>query len=220
MTSKQIFAVVPDYLLIACSLFWFSVTSAKAETVTDTPSSRESPKVYNPEGKSDPFKPAIMISDSVVEAITLVSFDTRDIRLVGTALGTELSALLMINNKGVIAKVGDKIGRTGGRIISISKDRIIVRQPIIATGGAARRTKTMQHRYEDTIIRVADSAVPSTQDKSTTGSEMNTSGLEMQPKSTTLSPSLPAATDESQAQQYDFSKKYSAPNAGAGTENR
>jgi len=220
MTNVRKYSRIFIRPLAVLSIFCFSTTPAKAATLTDTPSNPEISKGYNPEGKADPFKPSIMVSDSIVETATLVSFDTRDIRLVGTALGAELSALLMINNKGIIARVGDKIGRTGGRIVSISKDRIIVRQPVIATSGSARGTKTLQHRYEDTVIRVADTAVSSPQNKSTTGSEINTNGLELQPKPTSLSLSSPIATDGLQAPPYDFSKNYSTPNAGVSTENR
>ncbi len=222
MMSITAFKSIRSIILATLLAVWCSsLPTGNATTLTDVPPSKESTKWYNPEGKTDPFKPAVLANDTVVEAATLISFDTRDIRLVGTALGAELSALLMINNKGIIAKVGDKIGRNGGRIVSISKDRVVVRQPFFATSNNAKGAKNIQRRYEDTVIRVADStATSTTQEKNATNTDINTNGLGLAPKSTV--PHNPNAEnpDESRPAQYDFSKNYSTPSAGDSTENR
>jgi Tfp pilus assembly protein PilP len=152
---------------------------------TPNPTSR-----YNPQGRPDPFKPIPLTSAAGSGRLDLVSTDTRDIRLVGTALGSELSALLSIGDKGVIARVGDKIGKAGGRIVAISKDRIVVRQPTMNTGvsnnGAAKSTSK---RYEDTVIRITGEEEQNLSQTATTSSEVNTNSLGIDSSALQIAPS-------------------------------
>ena len=57
--------------------------------------------------------------------------EITEFELVGTLFGKEPTALLMTPDpkEGVIAKVGDRIGRHGGRVVSITRDRVITREP-------------------------------------------------------------------------------------------
>jgi Tfp pilus assembly protein PilP len=164
---------------------------AGAATVTPTPEPTPTPNSrYNPEGRPDPFKPIPITNAAGSGKLDLVSADTRDVKLVGTALGSELSALLTIGNTGVIARVGDKIGKAGGRIVAISKDRVVVRQSIMSTGiqgnGAA---KSAAKRYEDTVIHITGEEEKSASKTATTSSEVNTNSLGIDSSAIQIAPS-------------------------------
>lgn len=86
---------------------------------------------YRPEGKVDPFAPLSLIRPTLSGATRLQQHDISEFELVGTLFGKEPTALLMTPEpkQGVIARVGDRIGRHGGRVVSISRDRVLAREP-------------------------------------------------------------------------------------------
>jgi len=86
---------------------------------------------YRPEGKTDPFAPLSLIRPTLSGATRLQQHDISEFELVGTLFGKEPTALLMTPDpkQGVIARVGDRIGRHGGRVMSITRDRVLTREP-------------------------------------------------------------------------------------------
>ena len=86
---------------------------------------------YRPEGKTDPFAPLSLIRPTLSGSTRLQQHEITEFELVGTLFGKEPTALLMTPDpkEGVIAKVGDRIGRHGGRVVSITRDRVITREP-------------------------------------------------------------------------------------------
>ena len=86
---------------------------------------------YRHEGKTDPFAPLSLIRPTLSGSTRLQQHEITEFELVGTLFGKEPTALLMTPDpkEGVIAKVGDRIGRHGGRVVSITRDRVITREP-------------------------------------------------------------------------------------------
>lgn len=86
---------------------------------------------YRPEGKTDPFAPLSLIRPTLSGTTRLQQHEITEFELVGTLFGKEPTALLMTPEpkEGVIARVGDRIGRHGGRVISISRDQVLTREP-------------------------------------------------------------------------------------------
>jgi hypothetical protein len=115
---------------------------------------------YNPNGKPDPFKPLTFGSIEQSSALggdgtALSESDLSTIRLVGTALGTEMSAIIMADRQGHIAKVGDKVGRGGGRLIAITNSKIVIRMPLnTAELQRAGASQSFRQRFRDIIIPI------------------------------------------------------------------
>lgn len=86
---------------------------------------------YRPEGKPDPFAPISLIRPTLSGTTRLQQHEISDFELVGTLFGKEPTALLITPNpkEGIIAKIGDRIGRHGGRVVSITRDRLLAREP-------------------------------------------------------------------------------------------
>ena len=86
---------------------------------------------YRPEGKTDPFAPLSLIRPTLSGTTRLQQHEITEFELVGTLFGKEPTALLMTPEpkEGVIARVGDRIGRHGGRVISIARDQVLTREP-------------------------------------------------------------------------------------------
>lgn len=88
---------------------------------------------YQAGNKTDPFLPMAFETAEASGAGTskLQQFEVKDYHLVGTLVGSEISALLLTPDKGdgLIAKVGERMGRRGGRIISIAREKMVVREP-------------------------------------------------------------------------------------------
>jgi len=86
---------------------------------------------YRPEGKTDPFAPLSLIRPTLSGTTRLQQHEITDFELVGTLFGKEPTALLITPDpkEGVIARVGDRIGRHGGRVVSITRDRLLAREP-------------------------------------------------------------------------------------------
>lgn len=86
---------------------------------------------YRPEGKTDPFAPLSLIRPTLSGTTRLQQHEITEFELVGTLFGKEPTALLMTPDpkEGVIARIGDRIGRHGGRVISIARDQVLTREP-------------------------------------------------------------------------------------------
>jgi hypothetical protein len=166
-------------LLSALFASQFCFAEDKPAPATDLPQPEYR---YNPIGKSDPFKP-IPLSRAIVQSENqLTDRDINDIRLVGTALGSEMSAIIMISGKGVIARVGDKIGQKNGRIVSISNDRIVIRQPISDLNRQAPSDSGLRRqKYEDVVIGLS--------------SERNEPSQQKQKNNSIINPSVPDNTN-------------------------
>lgn len=90
---------------------------------------------YSPYEKPDPFSPTIFLA-APKEAINPLQRQSLDsFILVGTIIGKESSALLSGKAEGgamttFVVRIGDKIGERSGTVVSIFKDRIIVRESL------------------------------------------------------------------------------------------
>lgn len=95
---------------------------------------------YRPEGKTDPFAPLSLMRPTLSGTTRLQQHDISEFELVGTLYGKEPTALLMTPppKEGVIARVGDRIGRHGGRVVSITRQQLIAREALTKAGGAKR----------------------------------------------------------------------------------
>jgi hypothetical protein len=84
---------------------------------------------YRPEGKPDPFAPLSLIRPTLSGTTRLQQHEIAEFELVGTLFGKEPSALLMTPDpkEGIVARVG----RHGGRIVSITRDRVLTREPSV-----------------------------------------------------------------------------------------
>jgi Tfp pilus assembly protein PilP len=141
------------------SLFMLLATAPIASAEEETPLQKLSlPKYkYSPVGKNDPFKPIVLSRANVQSENQLTDRDLADVRLVGTALGSEMSAVLMIGGVGMIARVGDKLGQKSGRIVSILSDRVIVRQPIVESNiPSSSETSGRRLKFEDVAITLSN----------------------------------------------------------------
>lgn len=85
---------------------------------------------YRPEGKPDPFSPISLMRPTFSGTTRLQQHEISEFELVGTLFGKEITALLMTPEpkEGIVVRVGDRIGRNGGRIVSIARDRILTRE--------------------------------------------------------------------------------------------
>jgi hypothetical protein len=117
---------------------------------------------YSPYEKPDPFNPGFFTAVPKEALPTLQTIPLERLVLVGTLIGNSPSGLIATdkggtNNQTYLVRVGDKIGIRSGTIVSILKDRIIIREPLEA--GDTRDTS----RFQDTAImlRTSTSQTPS-----------------------------------------------------------
>jgi hypothetical protein len=103
---------------------------------------------YRPEGKTDPFAPLSLIRPTLTGSTRLQQHEITEFELVGTLFGKESTALLMTPDpkEGVIARIGDRIGRHGGRIVSIARDRVLAREP------SAKSVPGQNIQFSDIVI--------------------------------------------------------------------
>ena len=107
---------------------------------------------YDPGIKTDPFAPINLSRPTVRGMGRLQEYELSQLELVGTVLAADVTALLMTPEprEGLLARIGDRVGKKGGRIISITRTKIIVREPIEAVGLNAPAGK-----FNDVIIELA-----------------------------------------------------------------
>ena len=98
---------------------------------------------YNPKGKRDPFKPFISLSQidkgkKKVQRLTpLQKYKLSQLKLVGIIWGIRRSVAMVEDStsKGFILKRGTLVGENNGRVVRITKDRVIVQQNQIGSLG-------------------------------------------------------------------------------------
>jgi Tfp pilus assembly protein PilP len=121
------------------------VAKQKRETPTKkkVPASQKEPTIsYNPQGLVDPFKPFIQIGSASkpVEGIPrtpLQEYDLSQLKLTAIILmGDEKSCAMVEDSagKGFTLKKGTYIGKRGGKVKAIQKDRVLVEVPLRAYG--------------------------------------------------------------------------------------
>lgn len=86
---------------------------------------------YNPANKVDPFSPLPLLRPSIKGVTRLQDYELSELELIGTIMASEVSALIMTPDprEGILSKVGDRIGKHGGTIIAVSRNKIVVREP-------------------------------------------------------------------------------------------
>ena len=98
---------------------------------------------YNPKGKRDPFKPFISMakidkSKKKGPRLTpLQKYKLSQLKLVGIIWGISRSVAMVEDSttKGFILKRGTLVGENNGRVVKITKDRVIVQQKRIGSLG-------------------------------------------------------------------------------------
>jgi Tfp pilus assembly protein PilP len=119
---------------------------------------------YNPEGKMDPFMPEEIDSTVIATSKDFKTFEANQIQLLGTVMGTEPTALVQLpgNSNTVVLKIGSRIGNNSGRVISITKSEMTVREVYAGVGGGNGTGKT----FRDTVIKFQyDGQTKAVQDK-------------------------------------------------------
>lgn len=120
-----------------------------------TAKSFAAPYSYDPSNKRDPFRPMPLNESSLAGMGVLEQYDVRELRLSGTLLGLEPSALLITpSNEAVIAHVGDRIGKRGGYLMNVTRDAIIVREPV--NGRSTNRSLSQQEKHRDVSIQIQE----------------------------------------------------------------
>ena len=116
---------------------------------------------YSPYEKPDPFNPGLFTAVPKEALPALQTIPLERLVLVGTIIGSSPSGLISVDKGGTSAqtylvRVGDKIGIRSGTIVSILKDRIIIREPL--ESGDTRDSS----RFQDTAImlRISTSEAP------------------------------------------------------------
>jgi hypothetical protein len=116
---------------------------------------------YSPYEKPDPFNPGFFTAVPKEALPALQTLPLERLVLVGTIIGGSPSGLISVDkgttgNQTYLVRVGDKIGIRSGTIVSILKDRIIIREPL--ESGDTRDSS----RFQDTAImlRLSSSEAP------------------------------------------------------------
>ena len=107
---------------------------------------------YNPANKLDPFQSITLRKPNIRGLSRLQDYDVSELELVGTVVGEEISALILTPEprEGILAKIGDRAGKKGGRIIAISRNKVVVREP---TQGLIVPGKN--HKFSDVVMLLA-----------------------------------------------------------------
>ena len=86
---------------------------------------------YNPANKVDPFLPITLRKPTIKGMSRLQDYDVAALELVGPVMGAEMTALILTPapREGILAKIGDRVGKKGGRVIAISRAKLVVREP-------------------------------------------------------------------------------------------
>jgi hypothetical protein len=137
--------------LLAAALFMMLAPGAFAQEAAAPQEFR-----YNGAAKRDPFKPIAIAAPTLQTLSQLQSFNLNELQLVGTLMGNEMSALIMTPKKeGIIARVGDKVGNTGGRIVLIGNSHIVVREPLIDSVDGGASAGGRRPRFNDVTLPLA-----------------------------------------------------------------
>ena len=108
----------------------------------ETASQKEPTISYNPQGLVDPFKPFIQIGSASkpVEGIPktpLQEYDLSQLKLTAIILTGDENSCAMVEDsagKGFTLKKGTYIGKRGGKVKAIQKDRVLVEVPLRTYG--------------------------------------------------------------------------------------
>jgi type IV pilus assembly protein PilP len=115
---------------------------------------------YNPEGKRDPFKPFIVVESKKprirkvnIPLTPLQKYDISELKLTAIIIGVGEPRAMVEDNfgKGYVVKVGDFIGKNGGQVLKIEKDKVTIRENYINYIGEeeTRDIKLFLHKPEE-----------------------------------------------------------------------
>jgi Tfp pilus assembly protein PilP len=89
--------------------------------------------VYNPAGKRDPFVPFDFSQPSAPPdpANPLTGFDYKELRLSSVLAGGEEPIAIVEDStgRGFTVRRGTKIGKAGGEVIEIQRDKLVIQEP-------------------------------------------------------------------------------------------
>ena len=87
---------------------------------------------YKPGTKPDPFSPLTLTKPEFKGTTRMQAYEVSAYELVGVLLASDVTALVMTPEpkEGNVVRVGDRMGKKGGRIISIAKTKLVVREPV------------------------------------------------------------------------------------------
>jgi hypothetical protein len=107
--------------------------------------------IYNPEGKPDPFMPEESEFKNGNGNKEFKNFEATQVTLLGTVMGTEPTALVQLpgDNNSVVLKIGSRLGNNAGRVISITKDNITIREVYAGVGNGNKGGKS----FRDTVVK-------------------------------------------------------------------
>lgn len=138
---------------------------------------------YNPSNKVDPFQSVTLRKPTIRGLSRLQDYDVSELELVGTVLGEEISALILTPDprEGILAKIGDRAGKKGGRILAIARNKVVVREPV---QGAVLPGKNQ--KFVDVVMLLSSR---SEEGASSPGSSSAAAGLQVPGSSAQNSPS-------------------------------
>ena len=116
---------------------------------------------YNPIGKVDPFQSLAAAQTAVFGASgRLQKYELSELSLVGTAIGKDSTALIVTPTpiEGFLVRVGDSLGKRGGKIVSLTKKEMIVREFGDGAAGAKLKSALVIMTLSSKVLELKDRA--------------------------------------------------------------
>lgn len=135
---------------------------------------------YSPADKVDPFTPfpfSKLTNSKEGVASRLLSYETQLLTFKGATIGRDTTALLLTPppEVGVIIRVGDRVGNSGGRVVLISRGKVIVREPITLQTGSRVKFRDVTLELPYAIVNPGPNQDGFSEDKDTLKVFKNTS---------------------------------------------
>lgn len=105
----------------------------------------EDSPIYDPKGRRDPFRSPLFILKKDKKNIPLTPlqrYDISELKLTGVVWGGKVGYKAMIlapDGKGYSVGINSLIGKNGGRVINIGKDKIVIREKDIDLLGKVKK---------------------------------------------------------------------------------
>lgn len=106
---------------------------------------------YDSSNKLDPFKVTLVQTFLNTQSGPLQKVDVHQLRLSGVILGEDILAILNLpDGTGHFVRIGDMVGSRGGRVLTISRTKLVVREPTSDQTGQESLQK-----YVDKVLELA-----------------------------------------------------------------
>jgi len=114
----------------------------------------EKSRLYNPKGRRDPFKSPLIIlkKDKKTPLTPLQRYDISELKLTGIVWGGGVGYRAMIlapDGKGYSVGINSLMGKNGGRVINIEKDKIVIQEKDIDLFGKVKKINIVMKLREE-----------------------------------------------------------------------